>query len=81
MPIGDNQPGARTVIGPKVTVALPFSKITNADPDSEVRAAVAELATLVARLAAHSEDGDASELRAVHDAAEQLAARLSTHDH
>jgi hypothetical protein len=80
MPIGDNQPGARTVIGPKVTVALPFSKITNADADAEAREAVAELATLVARLAAQAEGGDASELRSVHDAAEQLATRLSTHD-
>jgi len=71
----------RTVIGgrhgsPTVTVALPFSQITNVD--AELRDAVAELATLVARLAAHASGGDETEAALVHDAAEALAARLST---
>ena len=71
----------RTVIGgrhgsPTVTVALPFAKITNVD--AELRDAVADLATLVARLAAHSATGDETEIGAVREAAEELAARLSS---
>jgi hypothetical protein len=80
--MGDNadQAARRTVIGgrhgsPTVTVALPFARITNVDP--ELRDAVADLATLVARLAAHASGGDETEAGLVHDAAEALTARLS----
>ena len=54
-----------TVIGgrhgsPTVTLALPFSNIVNLD--SELRDAVADLASLVAQLAAHTEAGEATEI-------------------
>ncbi len=62
---------------PTVTVALPFSNITNLD--SELRDAVADLASLVAQLAAHTEAGEATEIARVAQAAEELATRLSTH--
>ncbi len=80
--MADNEDRAarRTVIGgrhgsPTVTVALPFASITNVD--AELRDAVADLATLVARLAALSSAGDETERGLVRDAAEALAARLS----
>ncbi len=71
----------RTVIGgrhgsPSVTVALPFARIVNVD--DELRDAVADLATLVARLAAHSAPGNEPEVGLVREAAEELAARLSS---
>jgi hypothetical protein len=71
----------RTVIGgrhgsPTVTIALPFSKITSAD--AELRDAVADLAILVARLAALPPEGGATEAALVREAAEALAQRLST---
>lgn len=70
------KPATRTVIGgrhgsPTVTIALPFSSVSNVD--SELRDAVADLATLVARLAVASE-GD--EREAVRVAAGELADRL-----
>jgi len=74
------RPGRRTVIGgrhgsPTVTIALPFSRITTGD--AELRDAVADLATLVGRLAAHS-TGNTAEIRLVREAAEELAERLSS---
>ena len=68
----------RTHIGgkygsPTVMVALPFARITNTD--TELRDAVADLATLVSRLAAAAGDGAAVE--EVRAAADELAARLS----
>jgi hypothetical protein len=83
--MGDSEDRAarRTVIGgrhgsPTVTVALPFSKITNID--AELRDAVADLATLVARLTAVSSTGDAAEADLVRAAADAIAARLSSED-
>jgi hypothetical protein len=72
--------GRPTVIGgrhgsPTVTVALPFAKITNVD--SELRDAVTDLATLVARLAEHAAAGNVAEIGLVREAAEGIAARLS----
>ena len=66
----------RTVIGgrhgsPTVTIALPFSAVSNVD--SELRDAVADLALLVSRLAAASDDRDRE---AVHVAATELGDRL-----
>ena len=69
----------RTVIGgrhgsPSITIAWPFSNIVNTDP--ELRDAIADLATLVARLAA---PGIAeSELATLRTAAEELSSRLAT---
>jgi hypothetical protein len=68
----------RSVVGgrhgsPTITIALPFSRISGADAD--LRDAVAELATLLARLAPHV--GDDAEAKAVRKAAERLAARLA----
>ncbi len=76
----DGQASGRTVIGgrhgsPTVTVALPFAKITNVD--AELRDAVAELATLVARLADAAAAGSTDEIRLVREAAGELAARLA----
>jgi hypothetical protein len=81
MSADQERPGRRTVIGgrhgsPTVTVALPFSNIVNVD--AELRDAIADLATLVARLAAHSTTDDAAEMGLVREAAEELAARLSS---
>jgi hypothetical protein len=50
----------RTVIGgrhgsPSVTIAWPFSKVTSTDTD--LRAAVSELATLVSEMAGTDDDG------------------------
>ena len=82
--VGDSPERAplRTVIGgrhgsPTISVALPFARITNVD--TELRDAVADLAKLVARLAARS-PGDEAEASLVRDAAEALAARLSERD-
>ena len=77
----EEQPGRRTFIGgrhgsPTVTVALPFSNIVNVD--AELRDAIAELATLVARLATHSAADNRVEMDLVREAAEELAARLSS---
>jgi hypothetical protein len=73
------EPGHKSFIGgrhgsPTVTVALPFSTITTVDGD--LRAAVAELATLVARLAGHVGADDRSAVEAVRLAAEELAGTL-----
>ena len=70
----------RTVIGgrygsPTITIALPFARITNGD--DELRDAVAELAALVARLAAQSSTADETEAGLVREAAQELADRLS----
>jgi hypothetical protein len=70
---------SRTVIGgrhgsPTVTVALPFSNITGADP--ELRAAVADLALLMSRFA-RAQGGDADERAAIATAADDLAALLT----
>jgi len=77
----EERPGRRTVIGgrhgsPTVTVALPFSNIVNVD--AELREAIADLATLVARLATQSPADNIVEMGLVRDAAEELAARLSS---
>jgi hypothetical protein len=71
----------RTNIGgrygsPTFTIALPFSRITSTD--SELRAAVADLATLVARLAAAGTDEP--ERAAIALAAAELATDISTTD-
>ncbi len=76
----EEQAARRTVIGgrhgsPTVTIALPFSKITNGD--AELGDAVGDLATLVARLAAVSSTGDQAEVDLVRAAAEEIAERLS----
>jgi hypothetical protein len=68
----------RTNIGgrygsPTVTIALPFAKITSTD--SELREAVADLAALVARLAAA--DIDEAERAAIAKAAAELATDIS----
>jgi hypothetical protein len=73
--------GGPTFIGgthgsPSVTIALPFSTITRTD--SELRGAVAELATLVAQLAAAFMSGDTAQIGIVSAAAEDLAARVSS---
>lgn len=73
------EPGRRTFIGgrhgsPTVTVALPFSTITTVDGD--LRAAVADLATLVAELAGHVGADDRAAVEAVRAAAEELADSL-----
>ena len=71
----------RTVIGgrygsPTITVALPFSNIANTDEG--LRDAVADLATLVARLA--EAGADEAELALIHTAAEDLAASIASPD-
>jgi hypothetical protein len=81
MPDDGGRPHPGAVIGgrhgsPTVTLALPFSNITNVD--SELRDAVADLAMLVAQLAAHTEAGEATEIAGVAQAAEELATHLST---
>lgn len=77
---GEHRGESRTVIGPTFTVALPFSKITKADPD--LRDAVAALAGLVSRLAgAQSGDDGTTEMRLIREAADGLATRLAVHDH
>ena len=75
--------GVRTVIGgrhgsPSVTIALPFAKITRTD--SELRDDTAELATLVAQLAAAVSAGDAARISLAGKAAEELADRISARD-
>jgi hypothetical protein len=77
----EEKPGVRTVIGgrhgsPSLTIALPFARITNTDTD--LRDAVAELATLVAQLAAAVSAGDAARLSLAGKAAEELADRVSS---
>ncbi|MCZ7525835.1 MAG: hypothetical protein M5U14_05255 [Acidimicrobiia bacterium] len=75
----DDQPEAtpsRTFIGgrhgsPTITVAFPFSQVKTTDP--EVREAVSELASLVARLA---EGLGGEEGRSLRAAAEAVAERL-----
>jgi len=72
-------PEGRTVIGgrhgsPSVTIALPFSKIGGGD--EELRDAVAELGTLVARLATLAPT-DTTERELVQKASEELVARLN----
>jgi len=69
----------RTNIGgrygsPTVTVALPFSKITSIDTD--LREAVADLAALVARLAAATDDE--GERAAIALLAAEMAKELSS---
>jgi ADP-dependent phosphofructokinase/glucokinase len=68
----------RMVIGgrhgsPSVRIAWPFSNIVN--KDEELRDAVADLATLVARVA--SVGADEKELALVRTAAEELSTRLA----
>ena len=68
-----------TVIGgrhgsPTVTIALPFSNISGSDP--ELRAAVADLALLVSRLAS-DQGAETGERVAIRTAAEELATLLS----
>jgi hypothetical protein len=75
------KPGTRTVIGgrhgsPSVTIALPFARITTTD--SELRDVVAELATLVAQLAAAVSAGDAARISLARKATEELAERISS---
>ena len=75
---GDEGEVRRTNIGgrygsPTVTIAWPFSHIVN--KDTELRDAVADLALLVARLAAAGDDE--AERAVVLLAAEELATRLS----
>lgn len=72
----------RSVIGgrhgsPTVTIALPFSNINSIDTD--LRAAVTNLAALVQRLAQCAQ-GDAEALDEVRDAAQQLVVRLAAAD-
>jgi hypothetical protein len=74
-------PQGRTVIGgrhgsPSVTIALPFSRITNAD--AELRDLVADIAALVARLARAAENADVEQLPLIRAAAEEIAERVST---
>ncbi len=69
----------RTNIGgrygsPTVTIALPFAKITSTD--TELREAVAELATLVARLAVAG--ADERERAAIVLAAAELSTDVSS---
>ena len=75
---GNDLKGRPTVIGgrhgsPSVTIALPFAKITT--KDEELRDAIAEVATLVARLAAAATDDAEREL--VRVAATELAERYT----
>jgi ABC-type transporter Mla subunit MlaD len=77
----NDQSMPRTVIGgrhgsPALTIAFPFSRVVT-NNDAELREAVADLATLVARLAEHSQSGDAAALGVVRTAAEELAARVN----
>jgi hypothetical protein len=73
---GEHRGESRTVIGPTVTVALPFSKITKSDPD--LRDAVSLLAGLVSRLAAaQAGDANATEMRDIRAAADGLVTRLA----
>jgi hypothetical protein len=77
----DEKPGVRTVIGgrhgsPSLTIALPFARITSTDTD--LRDAVAELATLVAQLAAAVSTGDAARTSVSGKAAEELADRITS---
>ena len=72
----------RTVIGgrygsPTFTIALPFSTIKNTD--DRLRDAIADLATLVSRLA--TPGVDEAELALVAIAAEELAASIASPDH
>ena len=75
----EEKAGGRTVIGgrhgsPSVTIALPFARVTSTD--SELRDAVAELATLVAQLAAAVSSRDTARVSLVGKAAEELAERI-----
>jgi hypothetical protein len=77
----EETPGARTVIGgrhgsPSLTIALPFARITNTD--TEIRDVVAELATLVAQLAAAVSSGDVARISLSRKAAEELAERITS---
>jgi len=77
----EEKPTARTVIGgrhgsPSLTIAVPFAKITSTD--SELRDVVAELATLVAQLAAAVSSGDAARIGLSRKAAEELADRITS---
>jgi hypothetical protein len=74
-------PAGRTVIGgrhgsPSVTIALPFSHLSTVDED--VRDAVADLATFVARPAELTAGTDTEQIGLVRDAAEELASRVSS---
>jgi hypothetical protein len=73
--------GARTVIGgrhgsPSLTIALPFARI--ASTDSDLRDALAELATFVAQLGAAVPSGDAARISLSSKAAAELANRISS---
>jgi diadenosine tetraphosphate (Ap4A) HIT family hydrolase len=75
----DNDDVRRTNIGgrygsPTITIAWPFSRVTSTD--TELRDAVAELATLVAR--ATQAQGDEAQLALVQIAADEIAARLTS---
>jgi diadenosine tetraphosphate (Ap4A) HIT family hydrolase len=75
----DDDDVRRTNIGgrygsPSFTIALPFGKIVNTDND--LRDAIAELATLVARAA--QAGGDEAQLALVQKAADELAGRLGS---
>jgi len=73
-PVAPGSRPAPRVVAPtnKVTVALPFSKITLAEPGKEV----AELAAIVAELTAIVEHvAEGPELARLRDRAEALAAR------
>jgi len=77
----NDQSMPRTVIGgrhgsPALTIAFPFSRVVT-NNDAELREAVADLATLVARLAEHSLSRDSAALGVVRTAAEELAARVN----
>ncbi len=73
------KPASRTVIGgrhgsPTVTIALPFSAVSNVD--TELRDAVADLAALVVRLTDLTDATSDGEREAVRIAAGELADRL-----
>jgi len=77
----EEKPGVRTVIGgrhgsPSLTIALPFARITTTDTD--LRDAVADLATLVAQLAAAVSTGDAARISLTRKAAEELGERIAS---
>jgi len=77
----EEKPGVRTVIGgrhgsPCLTIALPFARITTTDTD--LRDAVADLATLVAQLAAAVSTGDAARISLTRKAAEELGERIAS---
>ena len=77
----EEKPAVRTVIGgrhgsPSLTIALPFARITSTD--SELRDVVAELATIVAQLAAAASSGDAARISLSGKAAAELADRVSS---